>query len=1134
VLHEKPSVSSTMTSNQLPILTPTPGTPVSYYNSRRSFTGFACCASSRKPPSERDESDKLVWNTADLGWFDFQKRRWRSFWLMKTAYYRTKRVETDTEEMPLGDEVDAMWHEVHELNAREIREHAEQEKGLLIKACQHMSALSGVLPDPYIDEFLLLTDHLPVSTVDEVFRVIRRDLKCNARDIFEVFNAEPIASASIAQVHRARLKGSDEIVAVKVQHDGVDRIFLEDVNTLTMIADQLVYWVPSLDFRPFCQEWSESLPRELNFLEERRALERARRALRKHGSICVLPRVHSRLTSQHVLVMDFIEAYPVLSLGKPEFCERHGIDKHVVLKTLLDAFGIMAFKDGLFHADPHAGNVRILVDRDAPGGAVPVLFDWGFFRELDEKERFGVAKVFHSIASMDIAGLFQVLDELGLKFKSEHMTDSFRREFLDRARSLMKDTVSKSQTRTNVQNDFADYKARLKREGEGASISPIFYLESWPRCVVFFLRMMQIVRGLCVAVNAEGMPFLDIFAQHAREALVKASTTGEPSPFRGRESTNKFDSSLAPERSRPPTNTGAPDATLEGRVTSRLEALLRARRIVGAQVTVVEGSRGLICDVAAGMLSSIDARRVSSDTRFPLLGATPGIAALAVARTLRRHHQGSPKRALHMPVSSVWPGFGGDESTVTIADVLSHSAGVQDAFPEDFGPRYLDDVDLMIEHLAALSFPRACKPHYAYLLQAFLLAKLGEHLAGQDSLLHWLGSELGPLGLDVAAPAGRGGEAAVCRDLPQLARVSMAEVSEGRARRKRRVEGTEPDAGSNVDKGAATADAASSAAGACQAPDAAGGLGSTNSPKSGSSSASVGKSSLPGCRTLLAAVGFDPLAFDPLQANVSQGGLFRAGLSLGVSARGLATAFSSEELQEDLRALGALELAGQDTTAMGWLLTGGACSWTVGGLQALELRGSGHRALLGSKQHGFGVVCGLGPCVAHFPDLGQGGITVAVMVNDVLKGREAAAELVAEALSGFGYAPQWPEMPMRVVLDASRVAKSKEAEPLLKLVGGAAPMLQGAFEDHGTKLRALPLPPWLACGGPCIVGCVHTLHRMRAGGDAAGVKNEAPVGRSKPALGRLSLWCSAICSAQLNGSTRLTSARCSSDNAADS
>lgn len=1029
--------------------------------------GLQCCTSRPKFEPRKPAGNRQVWQTADLTWWDFQRRRWHTLWLMKTIYYRTLQCEEESEKLPPGPEQDAIWDNINRLNAIEMREHAEEAKGLFIKAGQAMSAMVGVLPDIYIQEFMSLTDHLPVSTIDEVFRTIRRDLQRPPSEIFSSFDPEPIASASIAQVHRAKLIGSDEVVAVKVQHEGVDRIFLEDVSTLTIVAAQLAFWRPELDFRKFAEEWHDSLPHELDFHEERRALERAGSVLRKAGNHCVVPRVHKRLFGQHVFVMEFIEAAPIMSLGDDEFCAKHEIDKKVVLHELLDAFGIMAFKDGMFHADPHAGNVRLLLDRSVPGGASPVLFDWGLFREITDEERMGLAKVFHSLANFDIAGLFDCLGTLGFHLKRELMTDEFRRDLLEKARSVMKDTITKEQTRANVRRDMEEYKERLKKaEEEGTtgeaqgSVSPIYFLEDWPRCIIFFMRMLQILRGLCVGVNAEGMPILQIFAKHAREALQEGSQSHSLvtrlKMFAGREARRKRRSGSSQASTSSKSAEAARDATLEGRVRVRLQSLIARQRIVGAQVAVIEGGR-LICDIAGGTLSTIDSRPTESGTHFPLVGATAGVAALALLRALRRlaSKAGSPlatkglEGALQTPVTKVWPRFGGGGSAVTLAEVLSHSAGLQDAYPLNFSPAVLDDVAGMSTHFEQVSMPASRDARYAYLLQAFVLAKLGDCMAGQDDLLHWLGEELGPLGLDVAAPAGRGGEAHICRDLPELARVSMDEVQDSQNRRKK--VGTPSAAGDpSSPQGFGTDGEVDATSG-----------GPEGSP--GTDASIKGGPSVP-TNTLMDAVQNDPLVFDPLQGNAGHGGLFRGGLTLGASARGLATMLSSEALQKDITDLHALELAGADPTLLGWMLTGGACQWTTGGLQALQLQATTARGLLGSRPGGYGVVCGFGPFVAHFPDLGTGGVTIAVTVNDVLRGREAVAELVKEALSGYGFSPSWPSVPMRVMLEAVKLARSEEAAPLLKSFGGIQALRKNFNEGNAAAApTAKAVPLWRRC-----------------------------------------------------------------------
>ncbi|CAJ1387157.1 unnamed protein product [Effrenium voratum] len=769
-----------------------------------------------------------------------------------------------------------------------------------------MSAMVGTLPDAFTNEFLSLTDHLPVSRIEEVYRIVQRTFQQPPKSIFSEFDQEPLASASIAQVHKATLRSTGEVVAVKVQHEGVDQIFLEDIGTLATVAEQVAYWAPDLDFRKFAEEWRESLPRELDFSHECWALDRARRVLQEAGNCCLVPKVYKELCGTHVFVMEFIDGSPILDLGKQEFCETHKVDKHRVLEDLIHAFGIMAFKDGMFHADPHAGNVRLKVDPTAPGGAKAVLLDWGLIREITDAERLGLAKVFHSLANFDIAGLFDVLESLGFSLRQELMNDDLKRDLIEKARGVVKDdTVNRHKTRENAREELAEFKARLNRakeeSGAEGSMSPIYFLEDWPRCIIFFMRMLQILRGLCISADAEGMPLLQIFSGHAREALQEGSRRQMLS------SSLRIFGGTARDREETPFSPKAPvkrDDRLEARLRQTLSELASRRLLVGAQVAVVQKGR-VICSLAHGTLSTIDARPVEERTRFPMLGATAGVGTLALLRALRRKCASfqaaddglKPENLLRRVLVSPLGNFAGN-AELTLSELLSHRVGLQDAFPLDFKQSSLDDLSGIATHLEQDILKRTEESRYAYLLQAFAVAKLGSCVGDQDNFLHWLGSELGPLGLDVALPAGRGREASVCRDLPDLARVSMQEVQAARSRRKQKV--TQSEASETEGE---------------------------KSPGEARAKARM--------RKLLQAIAYDPLVFDPLQGNAGAGGLFRGGLSMCASARGLAEMFASPELQSDLEDLHALTLEGVDKSALGWLLAGGATHWTAGGLQEL-------------------------------------------------------------------------------------------------------------------------------------------------------------------------------------------------------
>jgi len=314
----------------------------------------------------------------------------------------------------------------------------------------------------------------------------------------------------------------------------------------------------------------------------------------------------------------------------------------------------------------------------------------------------------------------------------------------------------------------------------------------------------------------------------------------------------------------------------------------------------------------------------------------------------------------------------------------------------------MNGVNLMHKHLESTPLSSPKKPRYAFLLQTFLLLKLGQKFFDKSlALVQWLESELQSLGLDISEPRGGGMEAVVCRDLPSLSRVSMTEVDTARAKRK----------------------------------------------QAANLKSEPAKPNLPGARCdLLEACTKNPLSFDPLQANsgsFASEKQFRGGLPLSASALGLAKTFSSKVLHTEMQAMGAFSPQETDTSAVGWFLTGGACQWTSGGLQVVEARPTFPRSLFARRRQGVGMVCGLGPCVLHFPDLAPGGVTIAVTLNDVLHGRVACAQIVSEVLAHYGAAPSWTHTPVRVISEVRDLVKAAGIAPqvamLMKEMRGEAP-----------------------------------------------------------------------------------------------
>jgi ubiquinone biosynthesis protein len=271
-----------------------------------------------------------------------------------------------------------------------------------IKVGQIASTRADLLPPPIIEELSKLQDRLP--PFGDVERIIERELGQPVDRIFAEFDREPVAAASVAQVHRARLRSSEggepgAEVAVKVRRpDIVDKVAL-DRSILLLLARTMEMIVPSLRLisleeamRSFCDGVEEQLRLDLE----------ARNNLRFQENFAdddeiVFPRLHERWCSEAVLTMEFIEGIHERDL------ERAGIDLEQLVMAGMRAVCRMIFLHGFVHADLHPGNLRF----EAPCRIV--MLDLGLVGSLDERDRLVTAQLLFALATGDgktVARLF--------------------------------------------------------------------------------------------------------------------------------------------------------------------------------------------------------------------------------------------------------------------------------------------------------------------------------------------------------------------------------------------------------------------------------------------------------------------------------------------------------------------------------------------------------------------------------------------------------------------------------------------------------------------------------------------------------------------------------------------------------
>jgi ubiquinone biosynthesis protein len=265
--------------------------------------------------------------------------------------------------------------------SRRLRKAFEHLGPTYIKLGQILSSGEGVFPPELVAEFRLLRDRVPAEPFGRVRAVVEADLGRPLAEVFESFETAPIAAASVAQVHAARLRSGEDVV-VKVQRPQVASLVRRDIAAMSWLAPLLIGRIPvaSLANPPALVElFAETIVEELDFrLEADSMLDIARVLAETDQRAVVVPRPHPELVTRRVLVMERLDGF---GWDDVEGMRRAGIDTSAVMRALLIAFLEGATLFGVFHGDLHGGNLFVRAD-----GKVALL-DYGITGRLDEVRR---------------------------------------------------------------------------------------------------------------------------------------------------------------------------------------------------------------------------------------------------------------------------------------------------------------------------------------------------------------------------------------------------------------------------------------------------------------------------------------------------------------------------------------------------------------------------------------------------------------------------------------------------------------------------------------------------------------------------------------------------------------------------
>jgi ubiquinone biosynthesis protein len=291
--------------------------------------------------------------------------------------------------------------------SRRLRQAMEKLGPTYIKLGQILSSGEGIFPAELVDEFKLCRDQVPPEPFGSVRQVIEEDLGRPLEDVFGHVERAPLAAASIAQVHAARLRSGEDVV-VKVQRPHVARLVREDLRAMAWLAPHLVGRIHSaaLANPPALVElFAQTITEELDFrLEAENMLDLAGTyaALGQRGY--VVPRPHPELVTRRVLVMERLDGF---NFDDVIGMRRAGVDTEAVVRTGMIGFLEGALLHGIFHGDLHGGNLFVL-----PDGRTALL-DFGITGRLDQGRRLAFLRLMMAASVSDIRGQIAALRDLG-------------------------------------------------------------------------------------------------------------------------------------------------------------------------------------------------------------------------------------------------------------------------------------------------------------------------------------------------------------------------------------------------------------------------------------------------------------------------------------------------------------------------------------------------------------------------------------------------------------------------------------------------------------------------------------------------------------------------------------------------
>lgn len=291
----------------------------------------------------------------------------------------------------------------HQQRARRLTYRIASLGPTFIKLVQVLGMREDFIPKTYADEFKKLQDQVPPFPFRKVKRIIEQECGKKLEEVFEDFEQEPIAAASLGQVHKARYRGTE--VAVKIRRPGITQLVATDLRLVFFLLHLLNYFFETHFFRNALvavKEFSRMIKEEMDFRNEVKNAEIFRRNLAYNPAI-IIPEIYPELCTECVFVLKYYEGVRVDDIAG---LKRLGITPSWLIKNLIEIYTHQVLIDGFLHADPHPGNILINAQRQI------IILDYGMTVSFDKRLRDDLLElaiaVFREDADQVVASFFKL------------------------------------------------------------------------------------------------------------------------------------------------------------------------------------------------------------------------------------------------------------------------------------------------------------------------------------------------------------------------------------------------------------------------------------------------------------------------------------------------------------------------------------------------------------------------------------------------------------------------------------------------------------------------------------------------------------------------------------------------------